>query len=363
MPDGSVSGAVSTRETAKTRAETFCQEYIQAGLHLDRYNRDNGFAHGVPTLADYINQTNFMQRWADDKAVQAKKAITSQWVSERETMINTHILPFFGDVLISDIKTRIIKDFRNTLVLHRKLSGSRVNHIQSVLLSVLKYAVEDELIDSLPLVERISQRPEQKKDRLSTAEVIRVFSAEWDNFKSYVANYLACLTGIRAGELMALKRTDIDIINSEIMINKSYNHKMKGFKSTKTGESRVVGIPEVLKPFLVRLMNIHGSDLVFVSDRTDGTPVNHHFLQRYFYRVMDGLGIDYKQRNITFHSHRYYFNSVILESNTPEAIVRKATGHSSHEMTDHYLRTEEKQVILDVINSLHGAKNGSGVLQ
>ena len=69
----------------------------------------------------------------------------------------------------------------------------------------------------------------------------RLMELEWDNDEAKIANELAMHTGMRAGEIVALR--DVDIGENCIYLQHSWSN-YDGLKSTKSGKSRIVYIYE-----------------------------------------------------------------------------------------------------------------------
>ena len=59
---------------------------------------------------------------------------------------------------------------------------------------------------------------------------------------------------------------------------------------------------------------------------------------------MDKVGIDYRARNITFHSFRHSFISNI-RTNLDDSILQRTVGHSSLQMTEHYTHLTDENMI------------------
>ncbi len=55
-----------------------------------------------------------------------------------------------------------------------------------------------------------------------------------------------------------------------------------------------------------------------------------------------------KHRNITFHSHRHFFNSLLVESRVPLQKIQRLTGHLSTEMTQRYYHSDDLTDIADI---------------
>lgn len=68
---------------------------------------------------------------------------------------------------------------------------------------------------------------------------------------------VALLTGMRNGELFALKWSDVDLEKGLITVQRSYNKRTKEFKSTKAGYWRTVPLSEELKQLLLHLRHQH----------------------------------------------------------------------------------------------------------
>ena len=65
------------------------------------------------------------------------------------------------------------------------------------------------------------------------------------------------------------------------------------------------------------------------------TPLDNNTIIRGLHSALDSIGVDWKARNICFHSWRHQFNS-FARFRLPDFLVRALTGHRSEQMTDHY---------------------------
>jgi integrase len=90
------------------------------------------------------------------------------------------------------------------------------------------------------------------------------------------------------------------------------------------------------------------------SLRPDGgypPPINR--LEEYFNARVEAIGIDRKERRISFHSTRRFFNT-LLRRRVSGDVLRKMTGHDGEEMTEHYTDylPEDLTAITDAQSSL-----------
>ena len=74
---------------------------------------------------------------------------------------------------------------------------------------------------------------------------------------------------------------------------------------------------------------------------TDGghTPIYYRAITDNLYRALKSIGInekDRQERNITFHSWRHFFNSLLRSKGVTDSKLQRLTGHKTLEMTDHY---------------------------
>jgi integrase len=155
-----------------------------------------------------------------------------------------------------------------------------------------------------------------------------------ENDKSYFSIGLLLMlgTGIRIGELCALKNVDINIENQEIYINKTlqriYDINKKQTKivisSPKTLQSnRTIPIPKSLIPYL----SIEKNNNYFLTQST-------HYIEprsfRYkFKQIVKKLQIS----EVTVHSLRHYFATQCIELGFDYNCLSEILGHSSPSTT------------------------------
>jgi integrase len=140
----------------------------------------------------------------------------------------------------------------------------------------------------------------------------------------------AVLTGLRAGELWALKWPDIDLISLQIFVRRSL---WKGkFQTPKSKYSiRKVDIPEQLAHELEKWRLVspkNEDDLVFPDPR--GKPVSHGgVVKRHFEPALKRAGL----RHVSFHSLRHFNASLRISAGQNPKYVQSQLGHSSIKVT------------------------------
>lgn len=198
--------------------------------------------------------------------------------------------------------------------------------------------------------------------------------------------FLAYYSGLRSGELYALKWSDIDFEEGILHVNHSYSWSLKREKLPKSGQARMVDIsaPE-LKDFLLRHRekNIK-NEATYVFSRNDEWEAGK--AARAVASALDAIKFPAREEaqtietidehgNVTtekrkvkvypnFHSLRASFTMNLLLNETPILIVQKVLGHLDLKSTQHYLGELKKSDIIGTSEVLFGrSKKKQGKLK
>jgi integrase len=149
----------------------------------------------------------------------------------------------------------------------------------------------------------------------------------------------AISTGMRSGELFALKWSSIDLDNKLIRVYESYAWRKKKAKSTKAGYWRNVPISTQLLKLIIELKGLTGqSEFVLprVNGWEDGYAAKHlrDFLKRY--------GID---EYVVFHTLRACLATHLLASGAEPAKVMKIGGWKDLKTFEIYIRLAGVDVV------------------
>ena len=318
--DGRRSAARSTGCTNLTKAKRFCQKL---------YN-ENGFEDGkeneVVTFGqfskDFFAEDGDFRKWKRTNGYDLKE----ETIRRYRLALERHVMPFFKDV---DIK-KITKDMCKKWVVwaSERLSPKSVNSAQGVLNLVMESAIDKEFVSVNPL-RRIGMRKveKKKKELLTIEELSMLYKGHWANNVEREAFLLASVTGMRIGEVCALKREDIK--DGYLDVTKSYSDKCGIQNTTKTGVCRCVPYPKDFDFSFVE------SGYVFSVDNGKN-PIKPHCVYNAFTRNMDAIGISRKERGITLHSLRNLFVSYMRSQNISDPKIRAVVGHADETMTDLY---------------------------
>ena len=137
-----------------------------------------------------------------------------------DNMVNTHLIPVFGDKQLRLITKDSVQSFLNAKA-KGDASWKTVKHIRTVFGSILEAAVRDELLASNPVRRtRLPRRgPEKEKAPIATEDVKALIDKLAEPSRSIAA--LLAMTGLRIGELLALRWQDVDLVNGFLAVNQS----------------------------------------------------------------------------------------------------------------------------------------------
>jgi integrase len=333
LPNGKWSTAKTTGLTSKGTAERWCIEYLSTGRIVIKEN---------VTFAEFSkNFFDWDGLWAMDKRARGLR-LSKHHCRERSDLLKNHIVPFFGEMRLTMITRVMIKLFRDELF-KEGYSGSTINKALSLIKTILEAAEEHSLIQQVPRIDRAADRP-QARGILTVEEARSLFTTPWTDVRAYVGNLLACTTGLRLGEIQALKIGDIHLDENYIHLRCSWNNRLREMNATtKTGKSRYVFFSTVVKNAILQLLEHHpekdSDSLLFYSSKIVGKPAETELFVRTFYKALAAIGVDEatrRKRNIVFHSWRHFANSLYINSKIPLLKVQSMIGHSTLEMTERY---------------------------
>ena len=133
---------------------------------------------------------------------------------------------------------------------------------------------------------------------------------------------VAVTTGMRRGELLALRWEDVDLEDRTVRVENTPEHK------TKSRRRRALALPEPVCGLLRGLPR--RGDLVFAGQ--DGTSIRGDTASKAFAEIVEDAGIDY----CTLHDLRRTFVSHLARAGVNAALVQKLAGHSAIATTVKY---------------------------
>jgi integrase len=263
--------------------------------------------------------------------------------------VNRYWVPPFKDKMLGEITRQDIKDFSVELAKNNPtLSPLTLKQILRVGVTALRWAHANGLIPIDPTEELPAYSSKsRKRDVLSPEEALDLFRLQWRDERYKLVNMIAMTTGLRIGEILALKAEDIG--DEYLSITKSYSI-IDGLKSTKTDEVRTVPVVPQIRDAMRKLgmLNPHGDEFIFFGDKPN-QPFDQHLPLKALKAMLIELRVGdttdegklndakeyWKKRNVVFHSWRHFYAARMTDKLEARKVML-ATGHKTAAVFDGY---------------------------
>lgn len=241
------------------------------------------------------------------------------------------IIKYLGDKNVEDIDVEILQKFVLHLA-HQNYSTSTISTTFRLLKSCImayieKYDTKYIKIDSVKL-------PNTKENKINSFSVKEQKIIENNlNIKKYpkqIGILISLYTGLRLGELLALKWENVDFENHIIYVQNTVYYKDKHFIYTtpKTKSSiRMIPIPNFLISILKSIKRSNKS--AFVISNKLGNPIIPRTYQREFSAILKKCGLSHQG----FHSLRHTFATRAIECGMDVKSLADILGHSNPMIT------------------------------
>jgi len=284
--------------------------------------------HPEQTLSEYLTT------WLADYA---KPNVTGKTYERYQRIVEHNIKPHLGHIRLCDLKPLQIQSFYTLLLREGRKKGGglsplTVQHVHRLLRKALHQAVRWEILDRNPADGADSPRvPRKEMHALDREGLTRLLSLLRFN-KLYLPVLLAATTGMRRGEIMALRWSDIDLDARVLCVARSLQQTKAGleFKEPKSVRGRRnIQLAQATVDALTAHRKMHDTgESGLVVCRPDGTPWPPDQLSAEFHL--------FARRNrfaIRFHDLRHTHASNLLRDGVPVNVVSQRLGHAEPAIT------------------------------
>ncbi len=250
--------------------------------------------------------------------------------------LRRHLMPAFGNRRLCDISRLEVQSFFAKARLAKNqggldLSGSSIHGMRTALSKVLQAAVEWNLLEQNPArCLHIGDRtPRTERLYLDASEVRSLLTSLPEPCRTLVL--VAVLTGLRVGEILALRWKSFDLLRGTIQVRETVSEGQFGLPKTRSSRRDIPMSEPVLKAFEIhraREKNTGPEDLVFATRKQ--TPLNPKNLLR---RVIQPACGELKLPVITWHSFRHTHATLLGEAGESLKTAQALLGHSDLETT------------------------------
>lgn len=295
-----------------------------------------------------------------------------------QNIINNHLRVKIGNIPLQKLQPVHLQVYYskalaggradNKKSLGTSLSPTTVLFHHRVIREALHHAVRLGLVDRNVADAAIPPRKAHNEMQVLPEEEIQKFLGLFKGSYLYMPVYLALMTGMRAGEILALTWQNVDLKNGIINVKQSLRQRKVGrpeFQRPKTkGSRRAVEISpmviKVLKEHKVmqakeKLASTGYKSFNLICAKPDGGPINPGSMSGRFYKTTRRAGI-----SLRFHDLRHCHATYLLKAGVNPKIVSERLGHSSVRQTldiySHVIPGMQREAALGLEERLFGAE-------
>ena len=264
---------------------------------------------------------NLYEIYMEDMAARLKQST----LLTKKTVLQTHILPFFGNKPINEIKASDVRRWQAKLMSSpNNYSQTYLKKINTELNSIINYAKRFYDLNTNPCGKAgtIGKAKAEEMDYWTYDEYIAFREGVKDKSLSYICFEVLYWTGMREGELLALSPADIDLDNKTISINRTYQ-RIEGkdvFTSPKTRKSkRKIPIPD----FLYQELSDYIQSRYMLDADERLFPVTKSYLSHEMIRGCKNTGV----KKIRIHDIRHSHASLLINQGCDALMLADRLGH------------------------------------
>ena len=274
-------------------------------------------------------------------------------------VIQSKILPYFGDKPMKDIQARDVLSWQNELLRHRDKNGkpyseTYLKNLHNQLSCIFNHAVRyyDLGVNPAAKAGSIGVKNAKEMNFWTKDEYMQFSEVMMDKPVSFYAFEMLYWCGIREGELLALTPADFDFEKQTVSITKSYQ-RIKGqdvITDPKTKKSnRTIKMPDFLceemQEYISMLYDQKSDERIFTISKS------------YLHHEMDRGVKETGLKRIRIHDLRHSHVSLLIELGFSAVAIADRVGHESIEITYRYAHLfPSKQA--EMANKLSELKKG-----
>lgn len=281
---------------------------------------------------------------------EALQKISPKTAERYYELLNNQIIPHVGQTPLQKLKPADIEAWHATL----KTSGRRIGkgglatltirHAHRLLSKALKEGMRHDLIVRNVAASEQPPKVERKEVVVLDRDQVKLLVERLRGHAMYPIVIVALFTGMRRGELLALKWHRVDLDSKHITVCEAVEETQRGgirFKTPKTDSgTRDVSLPEIVVETLrdhrrqqlelrVRLGLGKLADDALVFPALDGSPQSPRAFSREWGYVAARIGLP----QITWHSLRHTHASHLIDAGIDVVKISRRLGHSKPTVT------------------------------
>lgn len=281
----------------------------------------------------------------EDVILEKSKHLKHKSMIAYRSSVKNHIIPYFEDRMVTQIKPIDIKKFQDLMV-DRGLKKESVQLARILLKEVFNLAILSETVSTNPVnmvgmpkirYKRVKQKP------FTLDEIDLILSTATGQIKNFLG--LSFFTGMRSGEILALEWSDINFDADTITINKTVAQGLINSAKTKSSERDIEILPKAREFLKAQQLESGLQDsYIFLNKQNTYFSSNDNFYRNY-QSILKKLNLEKR----SLHNTRHTFASIMLNNGIEPLWVSATLGHENLQVTlniyTHYMPKQEKMKI------------------
>jgi integrase len=312
---------------------------VSLGSHATKRTAEAIYARSLTEQADgtwtdpsrtSVTLAEYAPAWLDARLTERGEALRPRTRHLYQGQLHRHILPALGDLAVNRITTAMVRAWTVEMRGPSGPGASTAAKGYRLLRTIMGTAVEDGLAPSNPCtIKGAGVEPSGERPIPTVAEVHALADAIEPRFRCAVL--LAAFVGLRKGELLGLRRCDLELDTRQLTVaqQRQLDHHgahLVGPPKTESGRRTITspaGIVPALRIHLLVYAQPGAEGYVFTGFRGDA--LAPHVLHEHWSKARAGLGLDH----LHFHDLRHLAGTLAASTGAGTKELMYRLGHAS----------------------------------
>ena len=267
----------------------------------------------------------------------AQPNVRTATANRYQLIIERYTIPYIGDIRLNKLTARELQGLYKKLLEHGRihvgkdqesgLSTTTVHSVHLMLHAAFKQAVKERLILHNPTEDCIAPKPQKVDMQILPSESIGTYLEAAQRRHLLPMFYLELVSGLRKGELVALRWDDVDTEHNVISVSKQLVRNPDGsleLTRPKTETSiRKVSIPQEAVDLLIHEHGLHPDNPYLFPSPATGKMYHPDSVVKLHEKILRDAGLPH----IRFHDLRHTFATMALQNGVDIKTVSAMLGH------------------------------------